>query len=385
MSTAEAKSQRWLSLDAFRGLTIMLMILVNNPGDWGNIYWPLKHADWHGWTPTDLVFPFFLFIVGVAIPLALGKRSETVERSQLVQHIVVRSAVLFGLGLVLSAYGLLYQLGPEFGIGDLLSTIRIPGVLQRIALCYLGASLLFLYFRRSTLVAVTIALLLVYWAMMMWVPVPGYGAGKIDGKDTHLAAYIDRAVLGTNHLWESAKTWDPEGILSTLPALATTLLGVLTGSWLRELSQPQQRLILLLYAGVVLTVVGWAWGFVFPINKPIWTSSYAVFTAGLALLVLAACVALFDVLQLRRLALPLQVYGVNALTVFVMSGLMGRTLVELQVGTDPPVTLKTWLYETLFYSWLTDKNASLAYAIAWIVAWFVVLAIMYRKGWILKV
>lgn len=378
-------SKRIVSLDAFRGLTILLMILVNNPGDWGQIYAPLKHADWHGCTPTDLVFPFFLFVVGAAIPLSLGKRNGQAERGPVVRHIVWRSVVLFGLGLLLSGFGLLFKLGPGYGVGNLLSSIRIPGVLQRIALCYFVVSLLFLYCKRRTLYVVTAAALLGYWALMMWVPVPGYGAGMIDGKDTHLAAYVDRTVLGTNHLWSAAKTWDPEGLLSTLPAIATTLFGVFTGIWMKRAKPLMSRLSGLVFAGIVLTAVGWWWGTVFPINKPIWTSSYAVFTAGLAMLVLGLCVLLFDVLPWKRLAVPLQIYGVNALTVFVLSGLLGRLLVEIKVGGNPAISIKSWLYQNLFRSWLADKDASLAYAVAWVMAWFVVLTIMYRKNWVIKV
>ena len=374
------------SLDAFRGLTIGLMILVNNPGNWGNIYWPLQHADWHGWTPTDLVFPFFLFIVGVAIPLSLGRRKEMDSaRGPLVTHIFRRSTILFALGLLLSAFGLLFKLGPEYGVIDLLSSIRIPGVLHRIAVCYLIASLLFLFVSHRTLYIVTVSALLGYWALMVLVPVPGYGAGMIDGKETHLAAYLDRLLLGINHLWSVSKTWDPEGLLSTLPALATTLFGVFTGMWLRRDLPLTKQLRGLLIAGAVLTTIGWIWSLVFPINKPIWTSSYAVFTAGIALLVLSACVVLFDVMRWKRLAIPLQIYGVNALTVFVLSGLVGRLLSEIKVGSNSPVPFKSWLYENLFHSWLADKNASLAYSVAWVLGWFVVLAIMYRRKWIIKV
>lgn len=395
---SENKSNRIVSLDAFRGLTIMLMILVNNPGDWGAIYAPLKHADWHGWTPTDLVFPFFLFIVGVAIPLALGKRKESGETATVVRHIIWRSVLLFLIGVSLSGFGLLFKLGPDYGIGDLLANIRIPGVLQRIALCYLVVSLLFLLTKRTTLYVVTPIFLLGYWALMMWVPVPEHGAGVIDaipldqreeagtdGKDRNLVAYLDRVVLGTNHLWSSAKTWDPEGILSTLPAFATALFGVFTGLWIKSKRPLSQRLFGLLLAGGILVVVGWGWGQVFPINKPIWTSSYAVFTAGLAMMVLGICVLVFDLLSLQKLAIPLQIYGVNALTVFVMSSLVGQLLYKIKVGSDPGIPLKSWLYQNLFQSWLADENASLAYAIVWVLSWFAVLALMYRKNWIIKV
>lgn len=387
MTTDIAKQkQRIVSLDAFRGLTIMSMILVNNPGQWGVQYALLKHAEWHGWTPTDMVFPFFLFIVGVAIPLSLGKRKATVAKGELVGHIVLRSAILFGLGLFLSGFGMLFKLGADFGVLDLFATLRIPGVLQRIAVCYLIVSLLFLYLKPKTLYAVTAAVLLGYWALLMWVPVPEYGAGMIDGKDTHLVAYLDRLVLGTNHLWSYAKTWDPEGLLSTLPALANTLFGVFVGLWLKRDQALISRLQGLLLAGALLVAVGWCWGQVFPINKPIWTSSYAVFSSGLAMLVLGLCVLVFDVLGWKRLAVPFQIYGVNALTVFVMSGVVGRLMTIFTVGSEPVLTLKSWLYQNLFQSWLPDdKNAALGFAIAWVACWFVVLAVMYRKNWIIKV
>ncbi len=382
---AGTNSGRLISLDAFRGLTIMLMILVNNPGDWGNIYTPLKHADWHGCTPTDLVFPFFLFIVGVAICLALSKRKLSGDRRTIVLHVLRRSAILFGLGLFLSGFGLLFRLGPDYGFGDLLTNLRIPGVLQRIAVCYCVASLLYLFALRKILYGVTIAALLGYWALMMWVPVPEHGPGKIDDKDTHLAAYLDRAVLGTNHLWSAARTWDPEGILSTLPALATTLLGIFTGCWLRRELPLAKKLVGLLTAGVLLVLLGWMWGSVFPINKPIWTSSYVLFTAGWALLVLGLCVLLFDMLRWQPLAQPLVIYGVNAITVFVLSGVVARLLAVIKIGGEESISLKTWLYDNLFLSWLTGENASLAYAVVWCLAWLVVLTFMYRRNWIIKV
>jgi len=385
VTTSASTKERIISLDAFRGLTIMLMILVNNPGSWSSIYWPFKHAPWHGCTPTDLVFPFFLFIVGVAISLSLESRKQAGSIGPVCAHVAYRSAVLFSLGLLLSGFGLLFKLGPEFSVGDLIKNIRIPGVLQRIALCYFAASVIFLVASRRAIMTTIVVLLLGYWAAMELIPVPIYGAGMIDGKDTHLAAYIDREVLGENHLWSAAKTWDPEGILSTLPALATTLLGVLTGLWLKREQSLQTRLVGLLAAGIVLAAIGYLWGFAFPINKPLWTSSYAVFTSGMAMLVFCACIFCFDWLQWKRPAKPLVVYGVNALTVFVLSGLLGRLLVEIQVGTEEPMALKTWIYESLFHSWLSAENASLAYAVAWVVGWYIVLAIMYSKNWILKI
>ena len=311
-------TSRLVSLDVFRGLTIAGMILVNNPGTWSAVYWPLTHADWHGWTPTDLIFPFFLFAVGVSIALALAPRLERDEpRGRLLLRIVSRSVILVALGLFLAGF-------PSFDF----ATIRIPGVLQRIAVCYLAAALLFVATWRRHPVAVTtavlVSLLLGYWALMVLVPVPGFGAGDL-GKEGNLAAYIDRAVLGP-HIWRAAKVYDPEGILSTLPAVATTLAGVLTGLWLRAARPLVAKAAGMAAAGVVAVVLGLAWGRWFPINKALWTSSYVVFTAGAALLILAACFWLVEIRQWRRWATPFVVFGTNAIAAFVLSTFVARLL-----------------------------------------------------------
>src|ERR1700675_1384573 len=212
---------RVLSLDVFRGLTVAAMVLVNTPGSWRHVYWPLQHAEWHGWTPTDLIFPFFLFIVGVAIPLALGRRvGGGARRAAVVTKILRRSVIIFALGLLLHAV-------PDFDVAN----IRIPGVLQRIAVCYLVAALLFLWTGWRAQTAIAIVALLGYWALLTLVPVPGFGAGDL-GKEGNLAAWLDRTALGA-HIWRIGRVYDPEGILSTVPAMVTTLFGVLTGRFLR--------------------------------------------------------------------------------------------------------------------------------------------------------
>ncbi len=387
------------SLDAFRGLTIMSMILVNNPGDWSQIYAPLRHAEWHGCTPTDLIFPFFLFIVGAAIPIGLKKyvtnEGLRQSRSQLIGKIIRRTLILFGLGLFLNGFGLLFRLGDGFGWGDLWPSLRIPGVLQRIAICYLVVSFMYLWIDVRQLYFVTLVGLLGYWALMVWVPVPETGefanspkkmaaiaVRPIDTKDGNLAAYVDRQVFGTHHLWSSAKTWDPEGLLSTLPAVATTLLGLFAGRWLLAEGSTRRKVLGLLVAGACGVAVGWCWGTVFPINKQLWTSSYAVYTAGWAALVLGLCVWLFDGLGFAQFAVPLHIYGVNAITVFVLSGVVGRTLVSIHFGQQ---TLKSWVYANCFLSWSEGKFASLMYALTWVASWFVVLYLMYRRNLILKV
>src|SRR5262245_19283500 len=217
-------SERLLSLDVFRGVTIAAMVLVNNPGTWSAVYWPLGHAEWHGWTPTDLIFPFFLFIVGVSITLALGRRQTAGDpRGTLTRRALRRSAIIFALGLTLNTVSTL-------GYGDGLDTVRIMGVLQRIALCYLAAALLYLWSDWRTQAGVAAALLLGYWGLLALVPVPGFGAGDLD-KVGSLTAWLDRLILG-QHIWGGSKVYDPEGLLSTLPSIATTLAGVLGGHWL---------------------------------------------------------------------------------------------------------------------------------------------------------
>ena len=370
---------RLVSLDVFRGLTIAGMILVNNPGTWSALYWPLTHADWHGWTPTDLIFPFFLFAVGVSIALALVPRLERDEpRGRLLLRIVSRSAVLFALGLFLAGF-------PSFDF----ATIRIPGVLQRIAVCYLVAAVLFVatWSRYQTVVtaAATVGLLLGYWALMILVPVPGFGAGDL-GKAGNLAAYLDRAVLGP-HIWRAAKVYDPEGILSTLPAIATTLAGVLTGQWLRASRPLVTKAAGLAGAGVVAVVLGLVWGRWFPINKALWTSSYVVLTAGAALLILAACVWLLEIRRWRRWATPFVVFGTNAIAAFVLSTFVARLLILAKVtGSDgAPVSLHRWIYTHVFAPWAAPTNASLLFALAYVLIWLAVMGALYRRHIFIRV
>jgi len=380
LATDTDKPERLRSVDAFRGLTIVAMILVNNPGDFKTTYWPLLHAEWHGWTPTDLVFPFFLFIVGVSIVLALIRRIDSGEaRRPLVAKIFKRSLILFALGLLLSGFpfGLF---GPR-SFGELLDTWRIPGVLQRIAVCYLIVSLLVLNCRVRTLKVLTVVFLVVYWALMTLVPVPGQDMPDIDDKGGHLAAWLDRAVFG-DHVWQYAKVYDPEGLLSTIPALATTLFGVFAGLLLVSGLDRFERVARIFVYGSVLVIWGFVWSWFFPINKPIWTSSYAVFTAGLAAVALALCFWFFDILEEQRLARVLVVFGVNAIALYVGSGLLARTLAYLKIGG---ISLKQHIFDLVFASWLPPHVASLGYAITWIIGWYLVLAWMYRWRVFIKV
>jgi predicted acyltransferase len=366
--------ERLLSLDVFRGITIAGMLLVNNPGSWSAVYDPLEHAAWHGWTPTDLIFPFFLFIVGVSMAFSLAaQEARGAGRGAMLAKAAKRAAILVVLGLLLAAF--------PFHHLDL-AHLRIPGVLQRIGAAFLLASVVVLLTARRVQAMAIAALLLGYWAAMTLVPVPGHGAGDL-GKDGNLAAYVDRAVLGTSHLWAQAKTWDPEGILSTFPAVATVLLGVFAGRWLRGGRPPAERAVGLFLAGNAGLLLGLVWHEAFPINKNLWTSSYVVFTAGMALHFLAMCYWVVDVRGWRRWARPFTVLGVNAIAAFVLSGVMARLLELVKVGGG--VSLKRWVYENALASRLPAHGASLAFAILFVLFWIGVMELFYRRKWLLKV
>lgn len=372
---ARTATDRLTSLDVFRGLTIAAMVLVNTPGSWNHIYWPLAHAEWHGWTPTDLIFPFFLFIVGVAIPLALGPRLEKGgNRRDLYLKIIKRTLIIFALGVFLAGF-------PYFN----LSEIRIPGVLQRIAVCYLFASVIFLNTKARTQIIIAVALLVIYWLLMTRVPAPGFAAGDMS-KEGSLASYVDRAIFGA-HIWKQGRVYDPEGLLSTIPAIATTLLGVLTGQWLRVKSSPYEKVAGMFAAGMCCVVIGWAWHAFFPINKSLWTSSYVLFAGGLGLQLFAFCYWLIDIKEYRRWAKPFVVFGVNAIALFVGSGLMARLMGLIMVpGADgAKVALKTWIYNNLFLSWAAPINASLAFAIAFILLWLGLMWLLYRRKIFIKI
>ena len=368
--TAPGAAPRLLSVDALRGLTVAAMVLVNNPGTWSAVYPPLRHAEWHGWTPTDMVFPFFLFVVGVSIPLALGPRLEQ-GAGGLPGRVLRRAAAIFAFGLLLHAL-------PFFP----LATLRIPGVLQRIAVCYLLAALLVLATRGSrgwARQAIAAGALLVgYWLLMTKVAAPGQVAGDLSPAG-NLAGYVDRLVLGPRHIWQASKMYDPEGLLSTLPATATTLSGVLAGHWVRAGRPAIQVVAGLAVAGLGAAVLGWLWGLSFPVNKALWTSSYALLMAGLGALALAACYWVIEVRGRRGWAAPFAVFGVHALTLFFLSSLMAKLLVIIRVGAGGP-RLQAWLFEHFFAPWASPVDASLAYALAYVLLWWALIRGLDRSG-----
>jgi predicted acyltransferase len=361
-----AVAARLISLDAFRGATMAAMMIVNNPGDWDNVYWPLLHAKWDGWTPTDTIFPFFLFIVGVSITLS--------RKSVSWPSIARRGALIIGVGLFLAGY-------PHFDVAHW----RIPGVLFRIGVCYLIAAAAY----RATagnrtrqgllLGAAAFVLCIVYWIVMTQVPNPSGMRGDLT-PDGNWGAHIDRAVFGP-HLWAESRTWDPEGLLSTVPAIGTTLLGIVAGLWLGSATTPRRKAAGLLAAGIAGIIVGEMWNTVFPINKNLWTSSFVFFMAGAACLVLALCYWIIDVKGWRGWTTPFVVLGTNAITLYVASGLLVDTLSIIPVtDTDGSRTsISHYAYVHYFAPLASPKSASLLYAIANLAVVFVLLAWMYRR------
>ena len=379
----EKSNQRLLSLDVFRGATVAAMILVNNPGDWGHIYAPLEHASWHGCTPTDLIFPFFLFIVGVSITYAMSsKKADPQAHTKTILKAAKRAAILFGLGLFLSLYPKIFT-EPV----NAFANVRVPGVLQRIAVVFLISSIIFLKNSEKNIMRIASGILILYWIIMTFIPVPGAGFANLE-KETNMGAWIDRNVLTEAHLWKSAKTWDPEGILSTLPAIASGLIGVLVGAFLRRKElEDGYKVSWLFSTGLMLFIGGMIWSLQFPLNKSLWTSSFVLYTGGLATMILSSCYWIIDVNKYQRYTLPFVVYGKNAITVFFLSGLLPRTMnmIKVRNADGSESGLESFLYTNFFSTNFSPINASLAWAIAQICFWFVILYIMYRKNIFIKV
>jgi len=379
-----AKSARLLSLDVFRGLTIVGMILVNNPGDWDHMYWPLGHADWHGWTPTDLVFPFFLFIVGTSLAYSLRKYRDGQEIVPAVYwRIARRTLVLLALGLLLNRSRTIFNLLLDNTDSFDFATWRFPGVLQRIALVYLSASLLVLHTRLRSQVVCALMILLGYWGMLAWMPGNDYQENL--SPEGNVVRVVDRTIMSDGHLYTQATSekTEPEGLLSTLPAIVTALLGYWAGLFIQRQGASRRTVAWLMAIGMACVLIGLAWHAVLPINKKIWTSSFVVLTGGWALIVLGACLLKFDVWGWRRLARPFEIVGINAIFVFVASGLVSVLLSVTHVGEQ---TTKQWLYEHLFRSWISSPElSSLGFALVTVTFWWLVLWGMSRLGWSVRV
>lgn len=371
---AGAMPPRLVSLDVFRGMTIAGMILVNNAGNWDAVYWPLDHAKWHGWTPTDLIFPFFLFIVGVSMVLSFeARRRRGATSGELLRHVMQRSAIIFAIGFALALWGRSFNL----------HTVRIYGVLPRIAAVYLVASAIVLYCGRRARTGIAAGLLLGYWLLMT--RVPGFDL-TMDG---NLAGFVDRKLM-YDHLW-IAHRFDPEGLLSTIPAIVTTLIGVFTGEWLGQApaasrQSPGEQLKKvqgMVVAGAVLMVAGEVWGRWFPINKNLWTSSYVLFTGGFALAALALCYWMVEMRGWRSWGAPFVWYGSNAITVYAASGALA--IFSIKGHVRPGVTYKAWVYGTMFAPLASAENASVMYASAYVLTFLVLAWVMYRNKIFVKI
>jgi predicted acyltransferase len=383
LSPIATQPERLLSIDILRGLTIAFMILVNNNGNEAAAYWPLKHAAWNGFTPTDLVFPTFLFLVGVSIVFSISSRlKKGATKQSLLLHVLRRSVILYVLGLVVNSF-------PHF----YLHTMRFYGVLPRIAICYLIVSCLYLLDPGWRSKAVIAALALVgYWVLMRFVPVPGYGVPGHDipllDHDANLTAWLDRQIFSPSHLYE--RTRDPEGLLSTIPAVATALFGVLTGIWLRTERAFHMRVTGIAVAGLTAVLAGCLWNLSFPINKKLWTSSYALLAAGLGLLLLAICLLIADrpesVSRTDRrsgFSMPFLVFGTNAIAAYVFSELLQSTLTSIHLNQK--LNLQQWFYRAI-QSVVPDLAfSSLLYSVAFVVVCWLFVMALYRKNIFIKI
>src|SRR5690348_2243493 len=398
--------ERLLSLDVFRGLTVAGMLLVNDPGTWSAIYPPLEHASWNGWTPTDLVFPFFLFIVGITTHLSLSaRRARGDNESEIRRQILRRGAMIFLLGFLLNGFPFFTWTDvsgiadPTFlqRVADRLYHWRIMGVLQRIGLAYLCAALLTQGYSVKRIIVTAGGLLLGYWILMTALPVPGtggtLGALVLDNPSGTMAAYWDRFLLDWsrfglgNHIWVGGVTFDPEGLMSTIPAICTAMLGVLAGRWIAVDRALEQRLNALFAVGCMAMAAGMVWNWGFPINKSIWTSSYVLFTAGMASISIATIMWIVDVHGIRRWTNFFVIYGTNPLIAFMGSGLVARLIYSVFFVRyhGERIPLESAIYQSLFASWLTPVNASLAFALCFVGLWYGILVVLYRRKIFLKV
>jgi predicted acyltransferase len=380
----DTTKQRLVSLDAFRGATIAGMILVNNPGTWSDIYPQLRHAVWNGWTFTDFIFPFFLWIVGVSMTLSFARRvEEGADKPKLLLHVLRRAAIIFGLGLFLNGFP--FGLVPTHDFTW--AHIRIPGVLQRIAVCYLIASTIFLYSGIRGQIAWIAGLLVSYWLVIKLVPVPGFGPGVLD-MNGNLCWFIDSNLLA-GHTWRGSPVagFDPEGILSTIPAIGTALMGVLTGHLLRSKLTREEKTAWMFVAGNFLLLLGAILDMWLPINKGLWTSSYVIFMAGWANVCLAMFYWLIDVKGYKAWSTPFVIYGMNAITVFVLSGLIAKSmgLVRWVAEDGQKMSLWSYIYQTVYVPLASPMNSSLLFAISFISMMFLVVWFMWKKRWFLKV
>lgn len=363
---------RLIALDVLRGLTIALMILVNTPGSWSFVYPPLLHAKWHGLTPTDLVFPFFLFIVGVSTHYAFKKFGPE-QHKQALKKIIKRTFLIFAIGLFLNLY-------PKFNF----ESVRVFGVLQRIAIAYGIGATLCLFLNKKLLIYSTIGILLLYWGLLYFlVPENPYGP------QTNLVGKIDLFLLGPNHVWKGLGfPFDPEGLLSTLPAIGTVIIGNLTGKLIAKSTTNLETVKSLIIYGSILVVIGLVWAYVFPINKSLWTSSYVSLTAGLAMVFLALLIWIIDIKGLKKWSQPFIHFGTNPLFIFVFSGLYVKSIIYLVSYTNSQgetLTGYQYLYNKLFVPMAGNMNGSLLFAIVHILLFWGLVYVLFKRKIFIKI
>ncbi|HTY11704.1 MAG TPA: heparan-alpha-glucosaminide N-acetyltransferase domain-containing protein [Bacteroidota bacterium] len=380
-NTASEKGGRLVSLDVLRGMAIAGMMMVNNHGPGSEVYTQIEHAPWNGCTFADWVFPTFLFVVGVAMTFSFSRRAhDASQKKALYGHVLKRTAVLFLLGIVLNAIS--YNNFPFF----FPSTVRIPGVLQRIAACYLVVSLILLNCKIRGQAVWAIGLVVAYWLMLELIPVPGYGAGVLQPAGS-LEWYVDSHLFkGHTYVYAPTPGFDPEGLVSTIPAIATTLFGALTGQWLRSDKPQKSKANWMLAAGVVLTLVGAVLGIWMPINKNLWTSSYAVFMTGIDLVCFGILYWFIDIRGFKKWAIPFVIYGMNAISVYFLSDIVAKLLAIIEwESSGATISLRSYIYQNLLLQIVSPINASLVYAISFMLLMYLIAWIMWRRKWFIKI
>jgi predicted acyltransferase len=367
--TTLSQKKRIVSLDALRGFTIAAMVIVNEPGTWSHVYRPLRHAQWNGCTITDLIFPFFLFIVGISITFAYSRRlEEDVPVSSLYRKIIIRSLIIYLLGLFL-------WLWPDFDF----TSIRWVGVLHRISIVFLVCAILFLNTSWKQQIRIGAVILLLYWIIMAYIPVPGIGKPDLSEPGKNWANYLDGLIL-PGVMWQ--KTWDPEGILSTLPAIVTGITGMLIGKLYLSVKDENKRLVWLYFAGFTMFLAGGLWNWLFPINKNLWTSSYVLYSSGLGTLALATSILVIDMWGYTRWTFLGRVYGANAITSYVLAGMLTLVFYRMRVGE---ATLSEWFMTGMTLTGVDPKFASMLYAVIYMLIIFIPALILYRKKIFIRV
>lgn len=365
-------TKRLIALDVLRGLTISLMILVNNPGSWSYVYAPLRHSKWHGCTPTDLVFPFFLFIVGVSMWFSFKKYGTGLTKKGLLK-VLKRFSVIFLLGLFLNAF-------PKFDFEHL----RFFGVLQRIAIAYGIAAILCMQFNYKQLLVIFVTILLGYWILLYW-----GGTDDVYSLTSNVVAKVDLFLFGENHVYKGfGIPFDPEGLLSAIPSIATVILGYFTGRIIENSNNITAAIKKMVVFGAIIAIIGWFWGYLFPINKPLWTSTYVLYTGGLAMLFLAFLLWIIDIKKITTWSKPFIHFGTNPLFIFVFSGIYAKTIIYLVKFTNSDGEILTgysYLYKEVFVPIAGNMNGSLLFAVTHIIFFWLLTYILYRKKIFIKI